>query len=187
MLYTFVVIGGAVAAGCAVGYVLGRSRQRRGRDVPDGDDAQDGNASVKRAAWQDLAVNVVFGGLVGFALVTVGPRMVASIHPPRWHEGVIQAVTAEELNSVVDAANGQPVLVYFYAPWCVPCRAMAPHVDELARNGARVVTVDVSQAAALSKLYSVRSVPVVYIFSRGEITYSGLGYHSLDSLRKLMR
>ena len=164
-----VAIGGAVVIGAATGYVLSRWRGR----------------TAGASSRHDLVVNVAFGGLIGFALVMVVPRMASTIRPPVWHEGVTQIVSDAQLNDVIQRANGRPVLVYFYAPWCVPCRAMAPNVDKLVEAGRTVLTVNVDETARLAELYNVRSVPTIYIFRDGEIGYSGLGYHSLHTLLKL--
>ncbi len=62
---------------------------------------------------------------------------------------------------------------------------MAPNVDKLAQSGRVVLTINVDEAARLAELYHVRSVPTIYIFRDGKISYSGLGYHSLHTLQKL--
>ena len=65
-----------------------------------------------------------------------------------------------------------PVLVDFWAPWCGPCKMIAPLLDELAReNGGkfRVAKVNIDDDPALMQRYGVRAVPTLLFFSGGEL------------------
>ncbi|MEY2845249.1 MAG: Thioredoxin 1 [Chloroflexota bacterium] len=64
-----------------------------------------------------------------------------------------------------------PVLVDFWAPWCGPCRAVSPVIDELAQEYAgkiNVVKVNIDEDAALSDTYDVQSIPTIVFFKDGE-------------------
>ena len=65
----------------------------------------------------------------------------------------------------------EPVLVDFWAVWCGPCRAVAPIVDELAKeyNGKlKVVKVDVDANVETASRYNILSIPTLLIFKDGK-------------------
>lgn len=73
-------------------------------------------------------------------------------------------------HEVLDSA--QPVLVDFWAPWCGPCRVMAPVIDKLAAefaDRATVGKVNVDDYPALAAQYNVRTIPAFLIFKAGRV------------------
>lgn len=79
-------------------------------------------------------------------------------------------VTDATFDKEVLQAN-QPVLVDFWAVWCGPCRAVAPIVDEIAKeyNGKlKVVKVDVDANVQTAARYNILSIPTLLIFKDGK-------------------
>lgn len=79
----------------------------------------------------------------------------------------------------------QPVLVDFYADWCGPCRAIAPIVDEIARelnDKLKVVKLDVDQNPEIAMQYGVQSIPTLLLFKGGKEVERLIGYMSKSKL-----
>ena len=98
-------------------------------------------------------------------------------------------VTAtKELRKVVRGAktHGIPVLVDFWAPWCGPCRALAPHLETLAREYGEsllILKVDVDAHPDAAKAYSVTSLPTLVLFRDGEEVKRHVGAANLKTLQ----
>lgn len=79
----------------------------------------------------------------------------------------------------------RPVLVDFYADWCAPCRALAPVIEEVARELERrlkVVKLDVDETQDLSLKHGVQSIPTLVLFKDGEEADRLVGFLSKQQL-----
>ena len=82
-----------------------------------------------------------------------------------------------------------PVLVDFWAPWCGPCRMMAPEVERVAqRNAGRalVVKVDTDAVPELGERFIIRSIPTVAVFKRGQLVTRESGARPAADLEALL-
>lgn len=88
----------------------------------------------------------------------------------------ISNITAESFDSIT---NGNvPVLVDFWAPWCGPCRALSPIVDELAEELEGRMTVakcNVDDNQDLAMKFGVMSIPTLVLFKDGKEVFRSVG------------
>ena len=80
-----------------------------------------------------------------------------------------------------------PVLVDFWAPWCAPCRMVAPVVDELAKEyGGKVsfCKVNVDESPRIASQYGIMSIPTLILFKDGKPVSNIVGFRPKDELKK---
>ena len=86
-------------------------------------------------------------------------------------------VTDESFESEVLKAE-TPVLVDFWAPWCGPCKAVAPVVDDLSKEyegRLKVVKLNTDENPKTAQAYTIRGIPSLYLFKRGQVVETVVG------------
>ena len=81
----------------------------------------------------------------------------------------------------------QPVLVDFWAPWCGPCRMIAPVLEQLAKeNGEAVliVKINVDESPKTAERYGISSIPTVMLFKAGQVVDRFVGVQPKSRLQE---
>ncbi len=90
---------------------------------------------------------------------------------------------------VLGGSATQPVLVDFWAPWCGPCRALGPTLEQLADEYGAALTIvklNTDEEPELATRYQIRSIPAVKLFKDGAVATEFVGAQSAAAIRQLL-
>jgi thioredoxin 1 len=79
-----------------------------------------------------------------------------------------------------------PVVVDFWAPWCGPCKAIAPILEELAAelgDAVKICKVNVDDNSEISAKFEIRAIPTILVFKDGVVSDTIVGLTSKDDLK----
>lgn len=100
-------------------------------------------------------------------------------------------INSTENNFELDVIQSEiPVLVDFWAPWCGPCRMIAPVLEEIAKDFAgkiKIVKVNVDENENIAATHEIRGIPALKLFHNGKVIADKVGVLSKAQLEDFIK
>ena len=101
----------------------------------------------------------------------------------------VTAATDDNFDAEV-LKSSKPVLVDFWAPWCGPCKAIGPVVEELAeqlKDSIKIMKLNVDESQKTALNYNVRSIPTLILFKEGKVFDTLIGLVPRERLETFIK
>ncbi|MFL8937591.1 MULTISPECIES: thioredoxin [Rossellomorea] len=102
---------------------------------------------------------------------------------------MLMAITNATDQNFVNETNSGLVLADFWAPWCGPCKMIAPVLEELDSemgDKVKIVKVDVDENQETAGKYGVMSIPTLVVLKDGEVVDKVIGFQPKEALAELL-
>ena len=151
----------------------------------------------KRRRAKDWPLNLIVGGgaavlfavLVGYGF-WADPAVESPATTTKTEKEAAMEITITKANFEAEVLKAdRPVLVDFWAPWCGPCRMLAPVLAEVAEakgDKIRVGKVNVDEEPELAARYGITGIPAMLLFVNGNVIATSVGFKSRPELEAFL-
>jgi thioredoxin 1 len=99
----------------------------------------------------------------------------------------VSEISAEQYQEEVVNFQGK-VLIDFYAPWCAPCKMIAPVVEQIAQENEqlKVVKINADNSQELMAKFGIRGIPTLLLIDEGEVVATNVGAASVSQVNEFI-